>query len=117
MPRIHHDDSVTLDVKVRLDNVSGTGYSGLPTFGNRNVETTLRLQNGETSMIAGLIRQEERTSLEGLPGVQDIPVLGRLIGRNTDETLESDIILTITPRIARRADLDRDSLRPHIVRR
>ncbi len=117
MPRIHHDDSVTLDVKVRLDNVSGTGYSGLPTFGNRNVETTLRLQNGETSMIAGLIRQEERTSLEGLPGVQDIPVLGRLFGRNTDETLESDIILTITPRIARRADLDRDSLRPHIVRR
>ena len=73
LPRIHHDDSVTLEIKVRLDNVSGTGYSGLPTFGNRNVETTLRLRNGETSMIAGLIRQEERSSLSGLPGSRRHP--------------------------------------------
>ena len=117
LPRIHHDDSVTLEIKVRLDNVSGTGYSGLPTFGNRNVETTLRLRNGETSMIAGLIRQEERSSLSGLPGVADIPVIGRLFGQNSDNLTESDIILTITPRIARRADLDRETLLPHIVRR
>ena len=117
LPRIHHDDSVTLEIKVRLDNVSGTGYSGLPTFGNRNVETTLRLRNGETSMIAGLIRQEERSSLSGLPGVADIPVIGRLFGQNSDNLTESDIILTITPRIARRADLDREALLPHIVRR
>ena len=116
-PRIHHDDSVTLDVKVRLDNVSGTGYSGLPTFGNRNVETTLRLRNGETSMIAGLIRQEERSSLSGLPGIADVPVIGRLFAQNSDNLTESDIILTITPRIARRADLDRETLLPHIVRR
>lgn len=117
LPRIHHDDSVTLEVKVRLDNVSGTGYSGLPTFGNRNVETTLRLRNGETSMIAGLIRQEERSTLSGLPGIADIPVIGRLFGQNSDNLTESDIILTITPRIARRADLDRETLLPHIVRR
>ena len=117
LPRIHHDDSVTLEIKVRLDNVSGTGYSGLPTFGNRNVETTLRLRNGETSMIAGLIRQEERSSLSGLPGVADIPVIGRLFGQNSDNLTESDIILTITPRIARRADLDREALLPHIIRR
>ncbi len=117
LPRLHHDDSVTLEVKVRLDNVSGTGYSGLPTFGNRSVETTLRLRNGETSMLAGLIRQEERRSLNGLPGIADIPLLGRLFGQNSETALESDIILTITPRIARRADLDRDTLLPHIVRR
>ena len=117
LPRIHHDDSVTLEIKVRLDNVSGTGYSGLPTFGNRNVETTLRLRNGETSMIAGLIRQEERSSLSGLPGIADIPVIGRLFGQNSNNLTESDIILTITPRIARRADLDRETLLPHIVRR
>ncbi len=117
LPRIHHDDSVTLEIKVRLDNVSGTGYSGLPTFGNRNVETTLRLRNGETSMIAGLIRQEERSSLSGLPGIADIPVIGRLFGQNSDNLTESDIILTITPRIVRRADLDRETLLPHIVRR
>ena len=68
-------------------------------------------------MIAGLIRQEERTSLAGLPGIAEVPVLGRLFGSNTDATLASDIILTITPRIARRADLDQQTLLPHIVRR
>jgi len=112
LPRIHHDDTVTLEVKVRLDNVSGTGYSGLPTFGNRAVETTLRLQNGETSMIAGLIRQEERTTLNGIPGVADIPLLGRLFASTTDRSQESDIILTLTPRIVRRADLDAGVLGP-----
>ncbi len=116
LPRIHHDDSVTLDVSVRLDNVSGTGYSGLPTFGNRSVETTLRLRNGETSMIAGLIRQEERSSLKGLPGVADIPVLGRLFSANREESMDSDIILTLTPRITRRADIDKDALTPHVIR-
>lgn len=112
LPRIHHDDTVTLEVNVRLDNVSGTGYSGLPTFGNRAVETTLRLQNGETSMIAGLIRQEERTTLSGIPGVADLPLLGRLFGSTTDRSQESDIILTLTPRIVRRADLDADVFGP-----
>ncbi len=116
LPRIHHDDSVTLEVSVRLDNVSGTGYSGLPTFGNRAVETTLRLRNGETSMIAGLIRQEERRALRGLPGVADIPVVGRLFGANTEESMDSDIILTLTPRITRRADIDRESLTPYVIR-
>ncbi len=117
LPRIHHDDSVTLEVGVRLDNVSGTGFSGLPTFGNRNVRTTLRLRSGETSMIAGLIRQEERSTLKGLPGVADVPILGRLFGANTEESADSDIILTLTPRITRRADIDRDSLAPYVIRR
>ncbi len=117
LPRIHHDDSVTLELQVRLDNVSGAGYSGLPTFGNRQVETTLRLENGETSMIAGLIRKEERRSLNGLPGIAEAPVLGRLFASNAADSLESDIILTITPRIARRADLDREALLPHPIRR
>lgn len=113
-PRIHHDDSVTLQVKVRLDNVSGAGYSGLPTFGNRAVETTLRLQNGETSMIAGLIRQEERTTLKGLPGIAEVPLLGRLFGDTEERSLESDIILTLTPRIVRRAALDAEVFGPRL---
>ena len=52
-PRLHHDDQVTLALKVSLSNLSGTGFGGLPTFGNREITTTIRLKDGETNMLAG----------------------------------------------------------------
>src|SRR4029079_6127308 len=67
-PRTHHDDDVTLGLKVSVTSISGTGFGGLPTFGNREVNTTIRLRDGETNMLAGLIRDDERESLAGIPG-------------------------------------------------
>ena len=73
-PRTHHDDEVTLALKVSLSSQSGTGSAGLPTFGNREINTTIRLKDGETNMLAGLIRDDERTVLSGMPGLSDLPV-------------------------------------------
>ena len=75
-PRMHHDDAVTLSLKVELSSISGTGFGGLPTFGSRSITTVIRLKDGETNMLAGLIRDEERTSLASIPGLGDIPVIG-----------------------------------------
>ncbi len=114
-PRVHHNDEISLALEVRLDNISGTGFGGLPTFGNRRVNTVLRLKDGETSLLAGLIRDDERTQLTGTPGLARVPVLGRIFGANQTEVRESDIILTLTPRIVRRADLSIEDLRPHLI--
>ena len=73
-PRMHHDDAVTLALKIELSSISGTGFGGLPTFGSRSINTVIRLKDGETNMLAGLIRDEERTSLASIPGLGDIPV-------------------------------------------
>jgi general secretion pathway protein D len=100
-PRTHHDDAVSLAVRVELSAISGTGFGGLPTFGNRSISTVIRLKDGETNMLAGLIRDEERTSLSGIPGLSDLPVIGPLFAFNHKETQETDIILTLTPRIVR----------------
>jgi general secretion pathway protein D len=62
-------------------------------------------------MLAGLIRDEERTSFATIPGLGDIPVLGRLFGYNRKETTETDIILTLTPRIVRVLNLTAEDLR------
>ena len=67
-PRTHHDDDVTLALKIAVTNISGTGFGGLPTFGNREINTIIRLRDGETNMLAGLIRDDERQSLDGIPG-------------------------------------------------
>ncbi|HZL96659.1 MAG TPA: type II and III secretion system protein, partial [Vicinamibacterales bacterium] len=109
-PRMHHDDSVTLALKVDLSSISGTGFGDLPTFGSRQINTVIRLKDGETNMLAGLIRDEERTSLAGIPGLSDLPVIGRLFAYNHKETQETDIILTLTPRIIRVLNLSAEDL-------
>ena len=111
-PRVHHNDDVSLAVKVEVSNVSGEGFGGLPTFGNRFINTVIRLKDGETNMLAGLIRDDERRVLDGVPGLSDLPIVGRLFSRNRKETQETDIILTLTPHIVRVLDLTEADLRP-----
>jgi general secretion pathway protein D len=116
-PRTHHDDDVTLAVKVAVSSVSGTGFGDLPTFGNREINTVIRLRDGETNLLAGLIRDDERYLLEGVPGLSDLPIIGPLFARNRTERQETDIILTLTPHIVRVLDLDEGDLRPFRVER
>jgi general secretion pathway protein D len=116
-PRTHHDDDVSLTLKIAVTSISGSGFGGLPTFGNREVSTIIRLRDGETNMLAGLIRDDERRSLDGIPGLSDIPILGRLFAHNAKTTEQSDIILTLTPHIIRVLDLTEADLRPFRVGR
>jgi general secretion pathway protein D len=68
-------------------------------------------------MLAGLIRDDERRVLEGVPGLIDIPVVGRLFAHNLKETTQTDIILTLTPHIIRVLDLNEADLRAFRVGR
>ena len=111
-PRTHHDDEVTLALKISLSSISGTGFGGLPTIGNREITTTIRLKDGETNMLAGLIRDDERTVMAGMPGLSDLPLIGRLFGNHRKESQQTDIILTLTPHIVRVLDLSEEDLRP-----
>jgi general secretion pathway protein D len=116
-PRMHHDDDVSLNLTVSITNISGTGFGGLPTFGNREIKTVIRLRDGETNMLAGLIRDEERNGLDGVPGLSDIPLVGRLFAHNTKSVQQTDVILTLTPHIIRVLDLNESDLRPFRVGR
>jgi general secretion pathway protein D len=116
-PRTHHDDEVSLALKIEVSSISGTGFGGLPTFGNRTISTVIRLRDGETNLLAGLIRDDERQVLEGIPGLSDLPIVGKLFAHTRRETQETDIVLTLTPRIIRVLDLDEDDLRPFRVGR
>ena len=115
-PRTHHNDDVSLTMKVEVSSISGTGFGGLPTFGTRYINTVLRLRDGETNVLAGLIRDDERVLLEGVPGLSDIPGLGQLFTRTRKEAQETDILLTLTPHIVRVLDLSEADLRPFRVR-
>jgi general secretion pathway protein D len=117
VPRTHHDDDVTLALKIAVTSISGTGFGGLPTFGNREINTSIRLRDGETNMLAGLIRDDERKALDGIPGLSDVPLVGHLFAHNTKTVDQTDIILTLTPHIIRVLDLTEADLRPFRVGR
>jgi general secretion pathway protein D len=99
-PTIHYDSTISLKLTFELSFITSAGTPTLPpTIGNRSVTSIIRLKDGETNLLAGLLRDEERKSLRGIPGLVDIPVLRSLFGANSTEVSQSDIIFTITPRI------------------
>jgi general secretion pathway protein D len=116
-PRTHHDDEVTLTLKVSVQSISGAGFGGLPTFGNREINTVIRLKDGETNMLAGLIRDDERRVMDGIPGLSDLPVVGRIFSHSRTEASQTDIILTLTPHIIRILDVNEGDLRAFRVGR
>jgi general secretion pathway protein D len=95
--------------------VGAPGYNDLPTFSNRTVNSVLRLRDGETSVLAGLITDRERTSLSGIPGLADIPLLGRIFGRTQRDVSETDIIMTISPRILYKPEFSETDLKSFSV--
>jgi len=116
-PRVHHDGDVSLELLLDISSVgSQAGFGDLPTFNSRTVTTVLRLRDGETSVLAGLISETERTSLRGIPGLSDIPLLGRLFSRNTTDSLETDVIMTLTPHVLSRPALTVEDLRSFPLR-
>ncbi len=100
-PRVHRNGDVTLEVIIESSAISGSGFGSLPQFSTSRVEKTIRLQEGETNIIAGLIRDEERVSLQGIPGLANIPIIGRIFSANQKEVKETDVVLALSPHIIR----------------
>ncbi|MDH4226249.1 MAG: secretin and TonB N-terminal domain-containing protein [Deltaproteobacteria bacterium] len=108
-PTVRPNDEI--DLKLGLE-VSTLGektvtQSGSVVYqiGTRNVETILRLYDGETQVIGGLITDEERKGRIKIPGLGDIPLVGSLFASNTGDKVNSEILLAITPHIVRRVDV------------
>lgn len=115
-PRIHHNHEVTLIIKVEFSQISGEveGTQGVvqPIIGTRRIESVIRLRDGETNFLAGLIRTDEIHSKVGIPGLSDIPVIGRLFSKTSTQLQRTDLVLTITPHIVRTADITAEDLEP-----
>ncbi|MES9866156.1 MAG: hypothetical protein ABW157_12520 [Candidatus Thiodiazotropha sp. LLP2] len=107
-PDIHLDNSVTVKMGLEVSTLGqNLGTQDEPAFsiGTRNADTSMLLRDGETAILGGLIRDEERSSETRVPGLGDIPVLGSLFTTYDDQRTRTDVLLTITPRIVRAWDL------------
>jgi general secretion pathway protein D len=104
-PNVYLGDEVSIKVGLEVSSivkeVPGPSNSLAYQIGTRSASTVLRLMDGETQVLAGLISDEERSSANRLPGLGDIPVLGRLFSSQKDSSSKTEIILLVTPRIVR----------------
>lgn len=104
-PNIYLDNAVGIKVGLEVSNIvreiAGTNGSLTYQVGTRNAVTTLRLKDGETQALAGLINNEDRARANKIPGLGDLPLLGRLFSTHHDEKTNTEIILLITPHIVR----------------
>lgn len=112
-PNIYLDEEVGIKVNLEVSNlvreVTSQGGTLAYQIGTRNANTVLRLRDGETQILAGLISNEDRSSASKIPGLGELPLLGRLFGSKKNDKQRSEIVLSITPRLIRsirRPDLD-----------
>jgi general secretion pathway protein D len=107
-PTIYRGNEIVIKVGLEVSNISGTAPSksgGLTyTFGTRTANTTLRLRDGENQILAGLISDEDRKIASKVPGIGDLPLVGRLFGTEQDSGNKSEIVLSITPRLVRNSN-------------
>jgi general secretion pathway protein D len=104
-PSVHLDGDVTIRVALEVSNllreVRGPQGSLAYQVGTRSSTTSLRLRDGETQVLAGLISDVDRKTSAGLPWLSEMPVLGRLFGVQGQTRTKTEIVMLITPRIVR----------------
>lgn len=105
-PTVYMDNDVAIKVNLEVSTIIKevtAGQSGTLAYqiGTRNASTLLRLKDGETQILAGLINSAERTTADRIPGLGDMPIVGRLFGSKKNDGEKTEIVLSITPRIIR----------------
>lgn len=104
-PNVFLEDEVGIKIGLEVSNIVKeiTTANGALTYqvGTRSAATVLRLSDGETQMLAGLISDEDRNTANKVPGLGDLPVLGRLFSSQKDDRTQTEIVLLITPHIVR----------------
>jgi general secretion pathway protein D len=110
-PRVHFNGDITIDLESEIRTRIG-GVQGRPDLGQRIIKTSARLRDGETAIFGGLLKEDETRSLQGLWGLSDLPILGRLFGNNRKDKSRTDMILTLRAVVVRKPDLVESDFAP-----
>lgn len=114
-PRVTLEGDIIMDLIVensaRGSDVTVAGTT-IPGFVTRKVTTRLRLRDGESNLLAGLLSETERKSMRGFPGLLHLPIISTLFAANEREVDQTDIIMLLTPRIVRTQELTQQDLNP-----
>lgn len=114
-PIIHGDDEVTLKVAFEISNVRDRvdiGGISQPVIGQRRIEHTIRIKEGEASLLGGLMQDQDTKSVSGVPGLASIPVIKRLFSSESIEKGQTELLIALIPHIVRSNGITDLNLRP-----
>jgi general secretion pathway protein D len=109
-PHVHADRDVTLKITMEISSEIGQASIGgitQPIIGQKKVDLgEIRLKDGETSLIGGIMDDSQTRALSGIPGLAQIPILKYLFGQTTQDHSQDETVFAITPHIIRGADVN-----------
>jgi type II secretory pathway component GspD/PulD (secretin) len=117
-PRVTLEGDILLDVTIEDTSRKADvviGGVNIPSFGQRTVSTKLRLRDGESNLLAGLLQENTSDSIKGFPGAIHVPVLKQLFSGNNKTIDQTDIVMLLTPHIVRTHEITEDDLKPLFI--
>ena len=114
-PRVHDNGEVTMHIKLDISNVTGqVNLGGIqqPIVGQRKVEHDIRMREGEVGLLGGLINTENDKTVTGIPGLRNIPLLGKLFSGESTNQSRDELMIVLIPHIIRRPEITEENLRP-----
>src|SRR5215467_7185218 len=113
-PRVLLNREISMTVQVQVRALAGdrdVGGVTQPVLTNRQINHEIRLVEGETNILGGLITDTEATSMSGLPGLKDIPIMKYLFARENKTRDSTEIIIVLTPHILRMPNIQEANMR------
>jgi general secretion pathway protein D len=118
-PMVTYQDEIVLaDLVLEKSGLGGNidvGGQSFPTIVSRKASTSIRLRDGESTLIAGLFLDDDRKTIRSLPGLTNIPILRSIFGNSDRQIDQTDIVMIITPRIVRGHGLTADDVKPMYI--
>jgi general secretion pathway protein D len=114
-PRVHDNGEVTMHIKLDISNVTGqVNLGGIqqPIVGQRKVEHDIRMREGEVGLLGGLINTENDKTVTGVPGLRNVPLLGKLFSGESTNQSRDELMIVLIPHIIRRPEISSENLRP-----
>lgn len=98
-PWVNASGEIITELHPEISDATGTGPDGLPEISRRSVDTTIRVKDGQTIIIGGLIQNTESETIERTPILSKIPLLGRLFQKKKKGLVESELVIYLTPHL------------------
>ncbi len=98
-PQITPDNKILLDLQVNQDTQGAAVAGGIPTINTQNVGTQVMVDNGETVVLGGIYGTTSNKNTERIPFFGDLPYLGFLFKRTSDESTKTELLIFVTPKI------------------
>nr|WP_133139018.1 type IV pilus secretin PilQ family protein [Legionella genomosp. 1] len=98
-PQITPDNKIMMDLQINQDTPSPQTFNGVPAILTKEIQTNVLVNNGQTIVLGGIYKQDKNNSINRVPFLGNLPVVGVLFRNQSTEIKNEELLIFITPRI------------------